>query len=352
MTPGEAASYFAIPELSCPPETFRGGHVNDSFLLTAAGGSRFLLQRIGPPAFADPDAVMANIVLVTQHLAGLGDGPQLHLQPTTAGAWSLVDGDHHWRVYDFIEDSTSLEAPAELAELTAVGRLQGAFLKQLSDIAVEDLAVVIPHFHDEPRYMERLKVIIEEDPAGRVTAVQAEITQALSYEELSHCFDDPELLPLRATHNDTKLSNVLVTVADHSPICVVDLDTIQPGLVVSDFGDAIRSGAATTVEDSLVKPRIDLNRFRAYTAGFLAGAAAILTPAEVSHLRQGAAMAALETSLRFLTDHLAGDVYFHVDYPDHNLVRARNQLALLKDILAHWEELGITVDQEWSRLSK
>jgi len=329
-------------------EPFGSGHVNATFRLTDEQGRRYLLQLISRHAFPRPDQVMANVRRVTQELAAVVPDPRrrLTLVPTRDGAWWLDAAGECWRVYQFIEDSTELPAPLTVGEVEAGGRALGEFLVQVAQIPAGDLFVTIEGFHDEPRYVARLRHAAERDVAGRAGAVRDEIERALSYEAVSHDVDDTAM-PQRVTHNDAKMANILFDAATHEPLCVVDLDTVQPGLAVQDFGDGIRSGAATAAEDDpdVAAVSLSLPLFEGFARGYLGACGDLLEPAEIAHLRHGARLAALETSLRFLTDYLAGDVYFRIDHPTHNLDRARNQLALLADIDRHWDELGRIVDR-------
>jgi len=343
-TPADIAAGFQLPRPVLDVRRFGSGHVNDTYAVTTGSG-RFLLQRINTRAFAHPDQVMHNIVTVTAHLGATVTDPRraLHLIPTVDGGWWHVDdAGGWWRMYAFIEGSAELEAPVSPAEMRRVGAGLGAFLVQLDTLPADRLFTTIPAFHDEPRYVARLRAAVAADPCGRAAGVADEIAHALAYETASHDFDDPALMPLRVTHNDAKVANVLVDAATGEPLCVVDLDTVQPGLAVNDVGDAIRSGAASAAEDDpdLAHVRFVPELFEAFLTGYLGACGAVLAPGELAHLRHGVRMMTLETSLRFLTDHIEGDVYYRIDRAGHNLDRARNQLALLDDIQAHWDWMG------------
>jgi Ser/Thr protein kinase RdoA (MazF antagonist) len=335
----------AAPPVAAAP--FGGGHVNTTYRVTDATGRAYLLQRISRTAFRRPADVMANIVTVTAHLAAKARSPRDHLTlvPTLDGGfWTEAEGET-WRLYDFVADSVELGADATTADLRRAGEAFGRFLADVADLPAERLHVTIPDFHNWPRYVARLKQVAAADPLGRRREVGPELEQALSYEDVSHAFDDPDLMPQRVTHNDAKLANVLFDRLTRAPLCVVDLDTVQPGLAVNDFGDSIRSGATSAPEDEGDVTRVHFvpERFAAYAGGFLAAAGPILTASELAHLRHGALLMTLETSLRFLTDYLEGDVYYATDRPGQNLDRARNQLALLADIQAHWNWMAETL---------
>ena len=208
--------------------------------------------------------------------------------------------------------------------------------------------MTIPAFHDEPRYMGRLKAVVAADPLGRAGEMTDEIARALAFEEISHDFDDTKM-PVRVTHNDAKMSNVLFDAQTREPLCVVDLDTVQPGFAVNDFGDAIRSGATAAAEDErdLARVRFEPDLFDAFTRGYLAACGDVLEPVEVANLRQGARLMTLETTLRFLTDYIEGDVFYHIGYAEQNRDRARNQLTLLEDMQRYWDTMEHSIITAW-----
>jgi Ser/Thr protein kinase RdoA (MazF antagonist) len=336
---GLAARFATVGE-PVSAERFGGGHVNDTFRVIDNSGRSYLLQRISRRAFKRPREVMENIVAVTAHLAAKSQHPRDHLTlvPARDGAWWVEDdqGDV-WRLYDFIAGSMELPLPASPADFKLAGEAFGRFLLALSDLDAAGLHTTIEHYHDEPRWIERLKAVMAADPVGRLASVAAEAARVLAYEPDSHALDDPAGQPLRVTHNDAKLANVLFDTATRTPLCIVDLDTIQPGLAVNDFGDSIRSGACTAGEEEPDWRLVAFSpeRFAAYAEGYLSQAGPVLTPAEIAALPTGARLMTLETSVRFLTDHIEGDVYYRIEREGQNLDRARNQLALLDDLTRH-----------------
>jgi len=341
------ASQFATEFPPVSAERFGSGHVNDTYLVTDSVGGRNVLQRIGRQAFRHPEQVMANIVLVTGAMASKVPDPRrrLTLVPAKNGSWWAMSAEGDcWRMYRHIADSVELTPPITPGEFSAVGRAFGDFLVQVAAVPAAELYVTIPAFHDEPRYIGRLRAVASADPCGLAGAVQDDIARVLAYEAVSHDLDDAGL-PLRVTHNDAKVANVLFDAATREPLCVVDLDTVQPGYSVNDFGDIVRSGAAMAPEDetdlSLVGFSPEL--FEACLEGYLAACGDILEPSEIAHLCDGARLMTLETSARFLTDHIEGDVFYHVGYPGQNLDRARNQAHLLADIDRHWQWMNQTV---------
>jgi len=332
----------AAPVVATP---FGSGHVNRTYLVVDAEGGRYVLQRVNTGVFTEPARLMENIVRVTTEIARqVGDHRRrLSLVPAKNGAWWL-GGDECWRMYHFIAGSTELTPPVTPAEFAAAGVAFGEFLVQVAAIPATDLHVVIPHFHDEPWYFGRLKSAISADPFGRRNDVASEIERTLGFEELSHDFD-ATAMPLRVTHNDAKISNVLLDAMTREPLCVVDLDTVQPGYAVNDFGDAIRSGATTVPEDAPDPALVhfDIGLFAAFTRGYLGACCDVLTAPEMANLRQGARLMTLETTVRFLTDYLEGDVYYRTSYATHNRDRARNQLALLEDLQRNWQAMAAVI---------
>jgi len=342
------AARFATSAPVATATRFGSGHVNDTFLVTDENGRRYILQRVGPPAFRQPEHVMANILAVTQAMASQVADPRrrLALVPTRDDAWWVPEPTGEcWRLYDYIDGSCELSAPLTSDEFAAVGRAFGDFMVQVSGIDATTLHITIPHYHDEPRYVARLKAVAAADPLGRVAQVREDIERVLAYETISHDFDDTDM-PARVTHNDAKVANVLFDAATRQPLCVVDLDTVQPGLAVNDFGDMVRSGAATAPEDEPDLDRVHFSPelFEACVRGYVGASRGILTASELANLRQGARIMTLETSLRFLIDHIEGDVYYHIRYPGQNLDRARNQARLLGDIDAHWAWMGQAIE--------
>ena len=226
----------------------------------------------------------------------------------------------------------------------------GRFQEMLSDFPADTLHEIIPNFHNTIDRYRKLRNSVAADTVGRCADVKEELNFLLEREELGGTLQrmlDEKKLPLRVTHNDTKLNNVLFDKKTRKGRCVIDLDTVMPGLSVYDFGDSIRFGAATAAEDEkdASKMKLDLHLFQVYTQGFL-DAARSLTAEEVKMLPMGALIMTLECGVRFMTDYLDGDLYFRVAYPEHNLVRARTQMALVADMQAKWEEMNRIVAEE------
>lgn len=324
------------------------GHINDTLKVTvrqADGDHDYILQRINTGVFKNPDALMENVTHVTTYLAEMirknGGDPSretLTVYPTGDGKsyYRTADG-ACMRVYNFVSDTYTLQSIDDPEDFRKAGAAFGNFQCMLADYPSETLHETIPDFHNTVSRFEALKAAIHADVAGRAAGVQAEMDFALAREADTHVLLDlleQGELPLRVTHNDTKLNNILFDNATKSGRCVVDLDTVMPGLSLYDFGDSIRFGANTADEDErdVSKVSLSLELYRAYTEGFLSTAGASLTAREIEYLPFSAKLMTYECGIRFLTDYLNGDTYFHTAYPEHNLVRCRTQFALVADI--------------------
>lgn len=321
------------PVISLRP--FGTGHINDTFLVEAHGG-KWVLQRISA-AFPHPEEVMANVAGVIRHLKRRPGRVFPSLVETREGKICAFDeAGSCWRVLDYIADTQTYELP-ESPELFRQAALAfGDFQLALADYPAHTLYETLPRFHDTPHRIAQLEAAMSLDSAGRLALCREETAFALSRRERAgklQALRQSGLLPLRVTHNDTKLNNVLMDEAGRA-VCVVDLDTVMPGLSAYDFGDAVRFGANTALEDETNLTQVDfsLAMFRAYAQGYLSKTLPVLTPLEVETLPLGAWTMTYECGIRFLADHLNGDTYFHIDYAGHNLVRARNQFKLLAEM--------------------
>lgn len=336
-----------------------GGHINDTFVAQdAPGAPRYTLQRINRFVFPSPEDITENIAGVTGFLrekicarGGDPDRETLTVRPTVDGKPLFTDQDGHpWRCLRYIEGATSYETPESLAMLEEAGFAFGDFQRLLGGYPAHTLHEIIPDFHNTPARFGQLMEAVKNDKAGRVGEVGPELAFAREREGacslLTGLLERGEL-PLRVTHNDTKMSNILLDDKTGKAVCVIDLDTVMPGLCAFDFGDSIRAGAATAAEDEtdLAKVRFDLERYRAYAKGFLRAAGEILTEKELETLPDGAILMTLEVGLRFLADYLNGDVYFRTARPRHNLDRARNQFKLVEEMEAAREDMGRVVQE-------
>ncbi len=341
----------------CPNKVSRygEGHINDTFCVEVQEGKnvrRYILQRMSTTAFKNPDQLMANITGVTDYLSEKirenGGDPEretITVKRTCQGETFFTDSEGEpWRVYPFIEDTECLQS-AETPELfEASAKAFGRFQYMLRDYPAETLYETIAKFHDtENRYANLMKAV-EADVCGRAAEVQQEIEFAKARkEDCSVCLQALRegKLPLRVTHNDTKLNNILIDKETGTGLCIIDLDTVMPGLACNDFGDSIRFGANHNAEDEkdLSKVNFDLSLFEVYTRGFLEGAQGVISQEEKEYLPWGARLMTLECGMRFLTDYLDGDHYFAVHRPGQNLDRCRTQFKLVSDMEKCWQQM-------------
>ena len=347
----EKAAY-AFQTDSAPVEckAFGHGHINNTFCITTETGSKYVLQRINKYVFKNPIRVMANTSSVTNYLRERVEDPRmtLHFIPAKDGRYyhKGCDGEF-WRMYDFVGGFT-LDMPESDEDFYQSALAFGRFQELLSDYPADTLYEIIPNFHNTIDRYAQFKESVEMDIVGRVESVQEDIDFLLAREEKGGTLQkmlNAGILPLRVTHNDTKLNNVLLDTATRKSLCVLDLDTVMPGSSLYDFGDSIRFGAATAAEDEpdTSKMGLDLHLFEVYTRGFLE-AAPSLTNMEVAMLPLGAFIMTLELAVRFLKDYLDGDLYFSkIAYPEHNLVRARSQMALVADMEKKWTQMNLIV---------
>ena len=338
------------------------GHINDTFVVHTQPEDcccrRFILQRMSSAAFKHPDELMENIIGVTEYLGrqieksgGDRDREAMWvIRPRSGEPYFTDSAGGAWRVYPFVERTVCYQA-AETAELFAAsGRAFGRFQRLLGDYPAQTLHETIPNFHNTEDRLAKLKEAVKADPLGRAKDCGPEIRFVLEREaDCSVALDAMRAgtLPLRVTHNDTKLNNVLLDEKTNEGICIIDLDTVMPGLVLYDFGDSIRFGANHCAEDEtdLSKVNLDIELFAVYTAAFLEGTGGTLSNAEIAYLPWGAKLMTLECGIRFLTDYLVGDQYFHISRERHNLDRCRTQFKLVSDMEAHWSELEGIVKQ-------
>ncbi|MBQ3667640.1 MAG: aminoglycoside phosphotransferase family protein [Clostridia bacterium] len=325
------------------------GHINLTFLLTDSAGKKYVLQRINDAIFTDIDALMKNILHVTEYLNALKPLSSLRFIRTLDGASYLKDESGCYRLYEYVE-GVSLEKANSPKELGICWRAFGEFQMSLSGFDASRLSETIPRFHDTVNRLEKLEAAARADVCGRLKSVKTEYDFYISRRrEARHLIEmqKADALPLRVTHNDTKLNNVILDSATLEPKCVIDLDTVMPGLSANDFGDCVRSGASTGAEDErdLSKVSLDLELYKAFASGFIASCSGALTDNEISALPWGAYLMTLECGARFLTDYLSGDTYFHISYPEHNLVRARTQMKLVSDSEKHAGDISRLIEE-------
>lgn len=346
-------SRFCLDSAVTSCERYGCGHINVTYLVVTASGRRYILQRLSNRAFPDIAGLQRNIAAVTEHLHSQTDDPfgALTLIPTVDGkTWYHHEQDSDWRVYDFIEGSICLQAPETPDDFYQSAIAFGTFQQQLAGFPAHTLTETIKNFHNTPDRYRIFREVLEKDCMGRAAEVASEIEFALAHEEvggrLMGMLKEGKL-PLRVTHNDTKLNNVMLRAADRTPLCVIDLDTTMPGLSAFDFGDSIRFGAATAAEDEkdLSKMTCDLKLFRIFTRGFLKACPG-LTDEERKALPLGALTMTLECGVRFLTDYLDGDHYFGIHRPEHNLDRCRTQFKLVSEMERLWDDMAKIVEEE------
>ncbi len=333
------------------------GHINDTFVVHTqpedASCRRFILQRMSAAAFKRPDQLMENIMGVTEYLGREiesrgGDREREALRvirPRNGEPYYTDSANGAWRVYPFVEDTICYQTAETPALFAASGRAFGHFQRLLQGYPAQTLHETIPHFHDTEDRLAKLKAALAADKLGRAAECRQELDFVLAREAdcsvaLQALRDG--VLPLRVTHNDTKLNNVLMDRDSGEGLCIIDLDTVMPGLSINDFGDSIRFGANHSAEDEkdLSKVNLDVSLFEAYTQAFLEGAGGTLTAAEIDYLPWGAKLMTFECGIRFLTDYLEGNVYFHTTRDGQNLDRCRTQFKLVSDMEAHWDELS------------
>ena len=343
----EPAAYaFLLDGVPEKCEVFGHGHINHTLKLTTDTGAEYVLQQINTYVFKDPVRLMENVSAVTRFLHDRVEDPRhaLHLLPTREGKYYHVDDQgQYWRCYDFV-GGFCLDLPETDEDFYQSAIAFGRFQTLLSDFPAETLYETIPEFHNTTDRYRQFRESVAADAVGRAAGVKADIDFLLEREDLACTLQNMRqdgLLPLRVTHNDTKLNNVLLDRVTRKALCVLDLDTVMPGLSLYDFGDSIRFGAATAAEDEpdLSKMALDLHLFEVYTRGYLEAANA-LTDTEIAMLPMGALAVTLELATRFLKDYLDGDLYFKTAYPEHNLVRARTQMKLAWDMQQKWDEMN------------
>lgn len=338
------------------------GLINNTYILkykTADGKIiHYALQRINTKVFREPEHLMSNIIRVTSHLrkkilaaGGDPDRETLNFISTKSGAYGYIDPDgDFWRSYLYVDHVIAHNFIQRPVQFKNAGKAFGHFQNLLADFPSNELYETIPRFHDTVKRYNDLMDAVERNASGRADNVLEEIEFAKSHRHLCGIILDAMAsgeIPLRVTHNDTKLNNVLMDENTDEAVCVIDLDTIMPGSALYDFGDSIRFGANAAAEDEkdLSKVRFVMELFENYTEGFLSEVAGTFTQAELDNLAMSAILMTLECGMRFLTDYIDGDVYFHVSREDHNLDRTRTQFKLVADMEAQLPEMNRIVQE-------
>lgn len=352
MEKKELIEQFQVEQDVVSIEPYGSGHINHTYLAEMSEGKKYILQGINTTIFKNTDQLMENIINVTSYLREeiirTGGDPKretLTVVMTKNGKSYYTDEDgSKWRVYEFIEGAQTFDAVESKEDFYQSAVAFGKFQAQLANFPADTLHETIPNFHNTAKRYQDFEKAVEADVKGRAAEVQEEIAFVRARKgEVSELHDmlAKGELPLRVTHNDTKLNNIMIDSKTHQAICVIDLDTVMPGLSAHDFGDAIRFGANTAAEDEpdVSKVSLSLELFEIYVKGFLEGCGGRLTPNEVKALPMGAKMMTLECGMRFLADYLEGDVYFKIAREKHNLDRCRTQFALVADMEKKWQQM-------------
>ena len=336
-----AAKAFALDGEIVSIEPYGEGHINVTMLVTTTK-KRYIMQKMNTKVFTDPDSLMENICGVTQHLSSKGI-ETLNVVPTKDGH-PFLKADACYRVYDFIENTVTYQTVTDREIFKNSGAAFGEFQNYLAEFDASKLTETIKRFHDTPKRFADFKAALQADTFNRAKECQEEIAFILSHENtygVAMAGLKDGSLPLRVTHNDTKLNNILMDAESGKARAVIDLDTIMPGSMLFDFGDSIRFGASTAAEDEkdLEKVHFDISLFKAYAEGYCAAVKDSITDREAELLPYGAYLMTIECGMRFLTDYLSGDTYFATKYPGHNLVRCRTQIRLASEMEAQETEM-------------
>jgi len=356
----EIAGHFQFEGTLIDATPYGNGHINDTYAvrcrLPDGTMRRYLPQRINRNVFRDPVALMSNVEHVTRHLRAkviaAGGNPQretLNLVPTLDGGPYIRDASgEFWRAYVFIEGATAYSCVTSQEQVYSTAKAFGSFQRLLSDFPADALHATIPDFHNTPKRYAAFLEAVELDRAGRAHSVAGEIEFVLRRAADTAVLENlrgQSLLPLRVTHNDTKFNNVMIDDATGEGLCVIDLDTVMPGLALYDFGDAVRSGAARSAEDEpdAAKAGMSLETFESLARGYLDAARDFLTPIEIDHLAFSARAITLEQVIRFLGDYLNGDTYYKIHREHHNLDRARTQIRMLEEMERNFDRMEAIV---------
>jgi len=327
---------------------YGNGHINDTYRVITTT-NQYIIQRINHYVFKQPEQLMTNYRLVTDYLKTIVDDPlrqTLTIIKTKDGKDLYVsDEGNYYRAILFIDDCICLETMTGPEDFYKTGVSFGNFQTQLSHFDASKLYESIPNFHNTPKRLETFKTVLENASEERKEKAKTEIEFILNHEKDAHALYNMHL-PLRVTHNDTKLNNILFDAKTKKALCIIDLDTIMPGFVANDFGDSIRSGATYSKEDepNLDVVTLDLPLYEAFFKGFVEGAKTILTKDEIKSLPAGAKTITLEQAIRFLTDYLENDVYYKTDYEDHNLIRTRTQIKMVQEMEKYHQEIQTLLD--------
>ncbi len=349
-------THYELPGSLKSVEPIVQGHINHTYRIaveqpTTGTIFEYVLQRINQHVFKQPEQVMHNIRQISRHVKGQENSDDcsiLRFVDARSGCNYVHHDGEYWRLSPFVGNSVSYDVVTDSAIVCRVGYAFGRFQSVLADLPMSQLYATIPDFHNTPKRFRDFFAAVEEDPVGRAAGAAEDIAFLAGQQELASRLESLKaqgMLPLRVTHNDTKMNNILMDKDTGEPLCVVDLDTVMPGLVAMDFGDAIRTVGNTAVEDEqdVSKVQLHLDHYDAFARGFVGVCRSSLTPLEIDTLALGALTITLEQAVRFLGDYLAGDVYYRIHYPLHNWHRARCQLTLAKRMLERFETMEAIV---------
>lgn len=350
-----------IVDISC----CNAGNINRTFIISILESNvikKYILQKINTTVFKEPYLLMKNIESVTQYCKkylkenneDFERGTLSVIRTKNNRSLYRTEEDQYYRMYNYVDNAKTYDKPENLQMIYNVGKAFGRFVHMLDGYPIDGLYETIPNFHNtKVRYNDFINSI-KKDSCNRVKNVKEEINFIISRkEQLGIIIDQINCgnIPIRVTHNDTKINNVLIDTETNEAVCVIDLDTVMPGSALYDFGDAIRSGTALTVEDdtNIENVGINLKYFESFAEAYLSETKEILTKLEIDYLAFSCILLTLELSMRFLTDYINGDTYFKCDYETHNLDRSRNQIALAKDMEEKYEIMDSIVKEIVSR---
>ncbi|HIT17937.1 MAG TPA: phosphotransferase [Candidatus Caccosoma faecigallinarum] len=355
----DASSYVNIKQIKI-------GHINSTYTLYFDQGSsvkRYLLQEINTHVFKNPIQLMENIEKITTflsekvRLSGAKNYENLSLRVIHTldhHSYMISSKNHFFRVYNFIENAKTYQKTNDLKLFYNAGKTVGTFQNMLSDFDASQLHETIPNFHNTPYRFQTFLKVLKENPCDRAKDCEEEIQFVLHLKDFTPVITsliEQKLIPIKVTHNDTKLNNIMFDCETKEGLCLVDLDTVMPGTILYDFGDAIRSGCNRADEDekNLEKVRFSVDLFKAFSEGYLSSVASSITECEVNHLVDSAILMTFECGMRFLTDYLDGDHYFKTKYDNHNLVRCRTQFHLVKQMIEQKDVLEEIVQEAYKK---